>query len=175
MNTVQTKPTAILPDLLQSGLDIVFCGSAASTVSAQKKSYYAGPGNKFWVILFQVGLTPHQFTPEEYEDLLLYKIGLTDMAKFVSGNDKSLRADSDKPDVLYQKIKRFQPKILAFVGKRAAKVFFKEKFGFTEMSYGIQNQCIDLTKLFVLPSPSGLARRYWDLVPWKMLAKRVQK
>ena len=175
MNTSKTRKTPILPDLLQPGLDIVFCGSAASAVSAQKKAYYAGPGNKFWTILFQVRLTPYQFSPEEFEDLLNYKIGLTDMAKFFAGNDTGLRADSDDPDALYQKIKTFQPKILAFVGKRSAKVFFKKKFGFTDIGYGIQNQSIDLTKLFILPSPSGLARRYWDFTPWKLLSDSVQK
>ena len=112
MNTSKTRTTPILPDLLQPGLEIVFCGSAASAVSAQKKAYYAGPGNKFWTILFQVKLTPYQFSPEEFGDLLNYKIGLTDMAKFFAGNDTGLRTDSDDPDALYQKIKKFQPFLL---------------------------------------------------------------
>ena len=34
-----------LPDILVPGLDIVFCGTAVSNVSAQRGAYYAGPGN----------------------------------------------------------------------------------------------------------------------------------
>ena len=35
--------THILSDLLQPGLRLVFCGTAAGAVSAAKGAYYAGP------------------------------------------------------------------------------------------------------------------------------------
>ena len=57
-------------------------------------AYYAGPGNKFWPTLFRVGLTPRQLAPAECRSLLQYGIGLTDIAKGVSGSDSSLPRDS---------------------------------------------------------------------------------
>ena len=38
----------ILDDIINYNLKAVFCGTAASRVSAKLKSYYAGPNNKFW-------------------------------------------------------------------------------------------------------------------------------
>ena len=47
----------ILPDVLTYNLKIVFCGTAASKKSKLLKSYYAGPGNKFWKTLYEIKLT----------------------------------------------------------------------------------------------------------------------
>jgi G:T/U-mismatch repair DNA glycosylase len=55
-----------LDDLLEPGLTIVFCGTAAGLRSAALAQYYAGPGNQFWKVLAQVGLTPRQLSPHEY-------------------------------------------------------------------------------------------------------------
>ncbi len=99
----------VLPDILEPGLDSVFCGSAASTVSARKGSYYAGPGNKFWPTLHAMGLTPRLLKPEEFRTLPDYGLGLTDMTKHASGSDASLPKDSDDPEALRGKIERYRP------------------------------------------------------------------
>ncbi|NKB20178.1 MAG: mismatch-specific DNA-glycosylase [Alphaproteobacteria bacterium] len=160
--------------MLPAGLRLVFCGSAAGTVSAQRQAYYAGPGNKFWPTLFETGLTPRLFSPEEYQLLPNYGIGFTDMAKNVFGSDASLPKDADDPERVYQVVKKADPKILAFVGKRSAQVFFKAHFGLKNMEYGIQQQTVGSTKVFVLPSPSGLAVRYWTITPWQALAAHLE-
>ena len=56
----------VLPDLVRPGLRIVFCGTAAGTVSAARGAYYAHPQNKFWSALCAVGLTPRLLRPEEF-------------------------------------------------------------------------------------------------------------
>src|SRR5882672_9978757 len=66
----------ILPDLLVPGLTLVFCGTAPSSVSAARRAYYAGPGNRFWSILAETGLTPRRLEPEEYGLLPQFGIGL---------------------------------------------------------------------------------------------------
>jgi mismatch-specific thymine-DNA glycosylase len=68
-----------LPDLLESGLDLVICGTAAGAVSAKAGQYYAGPGNRFWSVLHGVGLTDRLLDPSEYRIRLSYGIGLTDV------------------------------------------------------------------------------------------------
>src|SRR3546814_6083057 len=54
----------VLPDVLAPGLRLVFCGSAAGRKSAELGAYYAGPGNKFWPTLYEIGLTPRHFRPQ---------------------------------------------------------------------------------------------------------------
>jgi hypothetical protein len=46
-------PPPILPDVLMPGLKLVFCGTAAGTVSARRGQYYAHPQNRFWEILYR--------------------------------------------------------------------------------------------------------------------------
>ncbi len=154
-----------LPDVLRSGLKIVFCGSAAGAVSARAGAYYAGPGNKFWDVLHRTGLTPRRLAPAEFPLLPEFGIGLTDMAKHYAGADAGIRRSHDDPAALAAKIARFRPAILAFNGKRAAKAFVGGDIG-----YGRLDLTPDGTVLFVLPSTSGAAARYWDEDPWQTVA-----
>lgn len=48
----------MLPDLLINDLKIVFCGTAVGNKSFLRRAYYAGSGNKFYKILYRIGLTP---------------------------------------------------------------------------------------------------------------------
>lgn len=56
----------ILPDVLKKGLDLVFCGTAVRNKSANVRAYYAGRGNKFWKVVYKVGLTSVELSPERY-------------------------------------------------------------------------------------------------------------
>jgi TDG/mug DNA glycosylase family protein len=174
MGTSDISQEPILPDLLPVGVQLIFCGSAAGTVSAQNQAYYAGPGNKFWLTLFETGLTPRLFPPDEYHLLPNCGIGLTDMAKHVFGSDASLPKSADDPQRVYEIVNEATPRAIAFVGKRSAQVFFKAHFGLKNMAYGLQQQTVHDTKIFVLPSPSGLAVRYWDIGPWQALAAFIK-
>lgn len=156
----------ILPDLLAPGLDIVFCGTAVGAASARRRAYYAGPGNAFWPTLHRVGLTPRLLRPDEYGELLEFGIGLTDLAKEVSGNDDILaRGDFDVAR-LHALVARYRPRLLAFTGKRAAQQFVGRP-----VDYGSLCERVGDTRLFVLPSPSGAACRYWSRAPWHELAR----
>lgn len=156
----------ILPDILIAKLATVFCGSAAGTASARRGAYYAGPGNAFWPTLHEIGLTPRRLQPEEYRSVIKFGIGLTDLAKTVSGADATLRSQHFDHDGLRRKILHYQPKLLAFTSKRAAQEFLQHP-----VTYGLQQEQLGNTTLFVLPSPSGAARGYWDLKPWLTLAQ----
>ena len=56
----------VLPDVLEPDLDIVFCGTAAGTRSADVGAYFAHPQNRFWRTLAEVGLTPRRLAPTEF-------------------------------------------------------------------------------------------------------------
>ena len=156
----------ILPDLLAPGLDLVFCGTAVGAESARRQAYYAGPGNAFWPTLHSVGLTPRRLRPDEYRELLDYGIGLTDLAKEISGNDDILAHSDFDCSRLRALLARYQPRLLAFTGKRAAQQFVGRR-----VAYGLLAERIGTTRLFVLTSPSGAACRYWSVEPWAELAR----
>ncbi len=160
----------ILPDVLQLDLKVVFCGMAAGTQSAQAGAYYAGRGNRFWGTLFEVGLTPYKLEPHEFRSLLTYDMGLTDLVKIEYGSDDVLQTANFDVDGLRAKMERFAPQTLAFNGKRAAKEFLGRP-----VEYGQQPEGLGTTALFVLPSTSGAARRWWDVSRWEELARWVSK
>ena len=156
--------------MLEPGLRIVFCGTAAGAVAARVGAPYAGPGNRFWWVLHETGLTPRRLAPAEFRTLPRYGIGLTDVAKFTSGSDSSLaRSDFDAAAVV-DRVERFRPAILAFVGKRAA----EEVLG-RRVDHGPQDERMGATDVWVVPSTSGAARGSWDVRPWRELAHRAAR
>jgi len=161
--------TPVLQDVMAPDLAVLFCGSAVGAASARRGTYYAEPGNAFWKALFESGLTPRQLQPEEYEQLLEYRMGLTDLAKHISGNDSMLADEHFDRDALSAKILDYKPRIVAFTAKRPAREFLGR-----EVAYGLQGEMVGDSRLFVLPSPSGNARRYWTLGPWRQLATLVR-
>jgi double-stranded uracil-DNA glycosylase len=166
---------AVLPDLLDAGVVTIFCGSAAGAASARRGLPYAGPGNKFWPTLHETGLTPRLFAPEDYRDLLGLGIGLTDINKTQSGADTDLTRDGDDVDAVIAKIEKYQPKLLAFTAKRPAQVFMKAIFGRGKVEYGLQRDVIGPMSIFVLPSSSGLAIRWWEPKWWHDAAEFHRK
>lgn len=154
----------VLPDVLAPGLDVVFCGSAVGDASAKAGAYYAGPGNRFWETLAAIGLTDGELRPRDYQLVLTYGIGLTDMNKTDSGSDSSLSRDADEPRALRATLEKYQPAYLAFNGKRAAEAFFGAK-----VAYGRQPEPVGATVVHVLPSTSGAARGFWDVRHWQTL------
>lgn len=161
----------VLPDVLAPGLRVVFCGTAAGAVSAAKGAYYAGPGNFFWRALHDAGLTPHRLEPQRFGLLPGLGIGLTDLNKTEFGQDADLDpACWDVPGLL-ARMQRYRPQRLAFTSKTAASVVLATPTG--RLRLGLQDGAIAGAAIWVLPSPSGQARRYWDLAPWRALARDV--
>lgn len=158
----------ILPDLLKENLNIVFCGTAAGNKSAERKAYYAGAGNLFYATLASCGFTPRIFKPLEYPELLNFSIGLTDLVKHHFGMDKDLKEEHFDVNGFKAKIEKYQPKVVCFNGKEAAKVYFGLKYT-KQVSYGLQHQKIRETQLYVAPSTSLQAIAYWDEDIWRKL------
>jgi G:T/U-mismatch repair DNA glycosylase len=50
----------ILIDLIRTDLKLVICGTAAGNASAERAAYYAGRGNRFWKIMYEIGITGEQ-------------------------------------------------------------------------------------------------------------------
>jgi TDG/mug DNA glycosylase family protein len=170
-------PPDILPDLLRPDLDLVICGTAAGAISAARGAYYANPGNRFWSVLAETGLTPHRFRPEEFPRLTALGIGLTDVCKSASGQDDALPREGFDRTRLAAAMRRYRPRLLAFNSKRAASEFLGFPTG--RIAYGLlapmPGILPDLPPIMVLPSTSGLACRAWDPAPWQAMAAMVQR
>lgn len=161
-----------VPDLLAPGLRLVFCGTALGRKSAEARAYYANPTNLFWRTLHEIGLTSQRLLPSDYARLLEHGIGLTDLAKHHFGNDAELPGDAFDVPALREKVMRHRPEILAFTSKTAASALLGRPTG--RIALGVQGERIGETRLFVLPSPSGSGRRYWDRAVWEELAALVK-
>lgn len=161
-----------LPDVLQPGLAVVFCGTGPGRKSAEMRAYYAKAGNRFWPTLRAVGLIARpDFGALDYAEVAAYGIGLTDIAKEHVGQDHEIDLRHVDAAGLRQKIERYRPAIVAFTSKKAASFFLGRPTG--AIVYGFQPETVGATRLFVLPSPSGQAGSYWDLGPWRELAAAV--
>ncbi len=156
----------VLRDVLKPDLRVVFCGTAPGTASARKGSYYAGPGNAFWKTLHAIGLTPVQLAPAEFERLPEFGIGLTDICKVLYGSDEEVGTVEFDVAGLQQRIAAVEPANLAFNGKNAARGALERDVG-----YGPQAERIGGARVWVLPSTSGAARRFWRIEPWQELAQ----
>ncbi|HVB84940.1 MAG TPA: mismatch-specific DNA-glycosylase [Rhodanobacteraceae bacterium] len=159
----------VLPDVLRPDLELVFCGTAAGRASAAAGAYYAHPGNFFWRTVHAVGLITEPLAPRDFRRLPESGIGLTDLAKHHAGNDDELPTGAFDVAALRHKILRHAPRLLAFTSKNAAQAALGHA-----VAYGLQDIRWETTALWVLPSPSGQARRFWDERPWRALAAAVR-
>lgn len=156
----------MLKDVLTHDLDVIFCGTAKGTASFMKGFYYAGPGNKFYNILYHAGFTDCRLEPKDCYDINRFKIGLTDLVHTQYGNDNEVSNDSYEVESFRNKVLKYAPKYVAFNSKKGASFVLGFEGNTKHVKYGLQDQTIGQTKLFVLPSTSGSARRYWDEKYW---------
>ncbi|HJQ61212.1 MAG TPA: mismatch-specific DNA-glycosylase [Vineibacter sp.] len=165
--------------MLAPGLDLVFCGTAPSPISFRERAYYANPGNVFWRTLCDVGLLPEIFEPRRYPEVLRHGLGLTDLNKIEYGSDHELSPAAMDGAALRAKLRRYRPAAVAFTSKNAGGLFFGSK----AMTYGRQpdafvaalgDPALQAIAYFVLASPSGRARSWWTIEPWRDAASFVE-
>jgi double-stranded uracil-DNA glycosylase len=161
----------MLLDLLEKDLKLIICGTAAGTTSAQKNEYYAGRGNKIWKTLYEIGLTEIELCSSQYRSLLKFNIGLTDIVKGQSGMDKAIDFKKATAIEFKEKMLNLKPDVICFNGKKAARVFYSRH----DLVYGLQPGLIGDSKVFIAPSTSAAATRYWKTEYWKQLADCVPK
>jgi TDG/mug DNA glycosylase family protein len=158
-----------LPDVLRDNLDVVFVGTAAGRRSAELGVYYAHSGNYFWRTLWQIGLTPRRFAPQDFAKLQSVGIGFTDLSKSGCGMDHAIAPEQFDVAAFDAKMRRHEPRAIAFTSKKAASLWLRRRTD--RIPYGRQRRRPgDFCEVFVLPSPSSAARRYWKLDAWHDLA-----
>jgi len=163
-----------LPDVLPSGLAVVFVGTAAGRRSAAAGVYYAHPGNRFWRTLIAVKLLPEGFTAAQFREAPGHGIGFTDMCKTRSGSDAEIGNDAFDRARFERAIRKAAPRAVAFTSKKAASAFLGRPTA--RLAYGMQPDAgTGFPRIFILPSPSGAASGHWDEGPWRALARFLRR
>jgi double-stranded uracil-DNA glycosylase len=145
----------LLPDLLATGLDIIFVGAAPSHWSADIGHYYAGPTNRFWLTLYKSGFTPRLLLPEEDTQILQYGIGLTGIYRQLSTSANHLlpTPTGERRARLREKLRELSPKYICYNGKDA----YRLCTGKTWTDWGEQAVRQGEPRVFVAISSSGRA------------------
>jgi TDG/mug DNA glycosylase family protein len=145
---------ATIPDVLASGLRVVFAGINPGLYSAATGHHFARPGNRFWPALHRSGFTPRQFRPDEQDQLLSLGLGITNVAPRATARAAELTPAELREGALelQEKMARLRPRWLAVLGVTV----YRTAFGHPDAVVGPQAAALGLTRLWVLPNPSGL-------------------
>jgi double-stranded uracil-DNA glycosylase len=168
-----SKSLSSVPEVLASGLRVVFCGINPGRWSAAAGAHFANPRNDFWRLLHDAGFTPRLLAPEEQHVLPSFGVGLTNAAfRTTSGSGDLRRSDfAGAAERLERIAADLRPAWIAFVGKEAYRGTFGDR-----PALGVQERRLGEAQLFVLPStsPANAAVPYTERLRWfRKLANRA--
>jgi len=163
----QRKPTVeevraahgkLLPDILASDLNVLFCGINPGLYSAAIGCHFARPGNGFWPALHASGFTGDRLEPFEQEEMLRFGCGLTNLVARATAVAAEISAEElrEGRSVLEKKVGKYRPAWVAVLGKGA----YRKAFGRSNAEFGRQEEELAGAGLWLLPNPSGLNAHY---------------
>jgi TDG/mug DNA glycosylase family protein len=139
-------------------LDVLFVGINPSLWSGAVGLHFARPGNRFWRALHEAGFTDRQLAPHESRELLKRRIGVTNLVNYATASADELElADYQRgARRIAAKVRRYRPKVVAFVGMGAYRVAFARP----RARGGLQEERLGGAAIWVLPNPSGRTAGY---------------
>jgi TDG/mug DNA glycosylase family protein len=143
-----------VPDLVAPDLEVLFCGINPGLYTAALGHHFGRPGNRFWPALHGAGFTPRLFKPWEEHELLPLGYGITNMVPRTTAAASELAPDEyvEGGTRLTGLVQRYTPRVVAFLGIGA----YRSAFGRPKAQLGLQDERLDASRLWALPSPSGL-------------------
>jgi TDG/mug DNA glycosylase family protein len=147
-----------IPDVIAPRLDVLFVGINPSLWSGAVGLHFARPGNRFWRALHEAGFTHRLLSPYEGRELLKQKIGVTNLVNRATASADELDlADYERGARRVEgKIRRYRPRVVAFVGMGA----YRTAFGRPRARGGRQEERLAGAEIWVLPNPSGRTAGY---------------
>ncbi|MCX7922858.1 MAG: mismatch-specific DNA-glycosylase [Clostridia bacterium] len=146
-----------LPDIIDYNLKLLFVGFNPGIRSAETGHHYAGKNNGFWKLLFESGLTPYKFTPEEDVKLLQNGFGSTNIVSRPTKGAAEISNTEFKEGalILREKLSRYKPAVVCYVGIGVYRIFA----GIKSVKCGRQDlSVVEGVIDYVCSSPSGLNR-----------------
>jgi TDG/mug DNA glycosylase family protein len=137
---------------------VLLVGINPSLWSAAIGHHFGNPANRLWPTLHQAGFTPRRLLPIDSDELLALRIGVTNLVARATATaaeitDDELRAGAP---VLVEKVERYRPGTVAFLGLTAYRVAFGEP----KAKVGPQPDLLGGAPVWLLPNPSGLNAHY---------------
>ena len=147
-----------IPDVVAPRLDVLFVGINPSLWSGAVGLHFARPGNRFWRALHQAGFTDRLLSPREGRELLQRRIGVTNLVNRATASADELELADLRRGArrIAAKVRRYRPKVVAFVGMGAYRV----AFGRPRARGGRQEEGLAGAEVWVLPNPSGRTAGY---------------
>jgi TDG/mug DNA glycosylase family protein len=145
-------------DIIAPKLSVLFCGINPGLLAAATGHHFAGRANRFWRVVHLAGFTPEEIRPEDDQRILQYDFGLTTVVERpTAGADELLLEDFTSAATRFkQKIRRYSPRFVAFLGKMA----YSGLSGQRRVAWGLQTATIEGSAIWVLPNPSGRNRAF---------------
>lgn len=146
--------TRRVPDLIAPGLSVLFCGINPGLYSAATRHHFARPGNRFWPALHRSGFTARQLAPSEEALLLEAGCGITNLVRRTTAAADELTREELLAGgrALRRKAAKYRPSWIAVLGIGA----YRTAFGDPRATTGQQPGGLGETRVWLLPSPSGL-------------------
>ena len=148
-------------DLLGPGLRLVFCGYNPSLRSGASGHHYAHPGNRFWRVLHEAGITDRLYAPDEDGSLSDLGIGFTNLCSRPTRRADELSRGEIQAGAteLRARLESFQPAAVAYTGIGVYRWFRAT----SKAGWGVQPEpAVPGVTDVVVPSPSGLNRMTFD-------------
>ncbi len=137
---------------------MVFCGINPASTAAADGHNFSSPSNRFWTVLHLAGFTDVRLRPEQERELLSYGCGITAVVTRPTTRASEVTAAEFRASapVFEAKIRRYSPRVVAFLGKRALAAMTSRP----DLQWGGQPVDVAGAQAWVLPNPSGLNRNF---------------
>jgi double-stranded uracil-DNA glycosylase len=137
---------------------VLFVGINPGLYSAATGHHFARPGNRFWPALHAAGFTKCLLHPSEQAELLQAGCGVTNLVNRATATAAELAPQEFVAGRrrLAAKVKRYRPRIVAFLGVGA----YCHAFSLKQAAVGPQPERFAGAGVWVLPNPSGLNANY---------------
>jgi TDG/mug DNA glycosylase family protein len=147
-----------LRDRIRPGARILFVGINPGVRSAITGHHFAGYSNRFWKLLTESGLVPQPVTYQDDDRLPEWGLGITNIIARPSPGMDDLRPQEYIAGwkVLNRKIRRYRPRVVAFVGVTVYRAVLPLlSCPPVKSALGPQPVTIHDSRVFVVPNPSG--------------------
>jgi len=145
-------------DILTRNLDVVFCGLNPAESAAADGHNFSNRNNRFWPVLHLAGFTDTCLCPHDERRLLRYGCGITAVVSrpTKSAVDVSSKEYKAARLAFEAKIRRYAPRCVAFLGKRALSAMT----GQSHLDWGAYAAGFAGALAWILPNPSGRNRGF---------------
>lgn len=145
-------------DVIAKDLRVLFVGINPGLYTAAIGHHFGRPGNRFWPALHRSGFTPRQLSPYDEDELRDLGIGVTNLVARATAAAAELSSGeiAEGGRILREKVRRYRPQVVAFLGMEA----YKTAFGVKSVRVGEQDTGLEGARVWVLPNPSGLNANY---------------